>query len=601
MRKQRSSQPDLFEGQLSQEALAFFDAPPELQANLIRSLTELGLSRRARNALSRDIRLVGDLVQVPRYEIARLRGIGKASVNEIEASVDALGLRLGMTLKGWPLDDPVKWRALRGPELSVIRKQAFLSLLPAARRGSHFLEDELEVLKSFAGSARNGKILLAYCGISGRAATLSEVGKDYGLTRERVRQIVSNASSRLRARVFRPPRLCRAVRYIAARSPMSLEEAEQCLVQARIARSRVPMMCCVRLYRLVTGSAPRAAIIRCGTALCVVDRKTTPRIDVLISESRRRISSRGVATVSDVVRWANDSKGITSTAPLLRSLLASLSVAWLDDEAEWFTLPHAARNRLRTICRKVVATAARVDVRVLREGVRRHFHMRGVAPPSRVLARFVDLFPWCKRHDNIVEYRAEVSEGPLLSSTEQVLAQVLRRHGPAMIGTDLVREGMVLGAGQVSLEVALSHSPILSRVAPSIYALRGNSIDPGLVADLQSRIRREESTVDFGWGPHRTMWIMFRITTAILRTGIMPMPAGVRKQANDRYAITGRDGEPSLSLRIGGSNSWGIKRLLSEARVGDAVMIVLNNKAGTATVVVDTEVAIIERIRKMGT
>jgi len=78
----------------------------ELNENLYRSVDELELSVRSTNCLKNaNIRLIGELVQIPENEILKTPNFGKKSLEEIQKVLADMGLHLGMKLEGF---DPSK-------------------------------------------------------------------------------------------------------------------------------------------------------------------------------------------------------------------------------------------------------------------------------------------------------------------------------------------------------------------------------------------------------------------------------------------------------------------------------------------------------------
>ncbi len=78
----------------------------ELNENLYRSVDELELSVRSTNCLKNaNIRLIGELVQIPENEILKTPNFGKKSLEEIQKVLAEMGLHLGMKLEGF---DPSK-------------------------------------------------------------------------------------------------------------------------------------------------------------------------------------------------------------------------------------------------------------------------------------------------------------------------------------------------------------------------------------------------------------------------------------------------------------------------------------------------------------
>ncbi len=81
----------------------------ELNENLYRSVDELELSVRSTNCLKNaNIRLIGELVQIPENEILKTPNFGKKSLEEIQKVLADMGLHLGMKLEGFDPSTVIK-------------------------------------------------------------------------------------------------------------------------------------------------------------------------------------------------------------------------------------------------------------------------------------------------------------------------------------------------------------------------------------------------------------------------------------------------------------------------------------------------------------
>src|ERR1700751_713776 len=100
------------------------------------------------------------------------------------------------------------------------------------RRSRLTLEREL---RDLLGTGRNARIAARYYGFDGRGGgSLQTVGDEIGLTRERVRQIVTPASERLSARRQLSPALDRIIAFVADRMPAAAGEIEAELQSQRL-------------------------------------------------------------------------------------------------------------------------------------------------------------------------------------------------------------------------------------------------------------------------------------------------------------------------------------------------------------------------------
>lgn len=560
--------------------------PMLIQAHCLRHPGELGLSMRAVNALrEHGVHMVGDLVGLSEAKLLRLDGLGRKSVAEITASLGKAGLHLGMRIEGWPPDDVLECRARHAATLATIRARSFADLLPRAAADDHKLEDEFEAIGALAGTDRNRVIALHYLGFGlQELATLEQVGKAHDLTRERVRQLVAQVVRGLRIRVLRPPKMLEAARLLRQNVPITSDGARVLLQQAGLSRGTVRAEAIVRTLSALTNRRPILQGFRLGRTSVLADSRSAKWLARVAAEARRRISRRGVARVPELASWLASAWGQPANEGVVRIVLeASPGVVWLDDSREWFTVLGLPRNRLLNIMRKVLAVADAIEVRSLREGIQRQFHMRGFAPPTRILERLADELPWCARTGQSINGTPDGSAPTvLISPTEQTLVRVLRQRGPVMSGHELVAEAVREGAGDVAVNTALCYSPILQRVAFGVYALRGDKLEPGLVARaIEAASAQSRRLIDFGWSRNRTLWLAMRLSRSTVRTGIFGIPSGLRRQLKDAY-VCGTKSEPTAErLRCNKSQAWGLKRLIAQAgaRPDDVMLLEFDNRA----------------------
>lgn len=581
--------------------------PAPIQAQFLRQPGELGLSIRAVNALrAHGVHLVGDLVGLSEAKLLRLEGLGRKSVAEITAALAKVGLRLGMRIEDWPPDDLLECRARHASALATIRAKSFTDLLPKPAAAIHTLEDEFEAIGELAGSERNRSIVLQYLGFRlSVLPTLEEVGKQHDLTRERVRQLVARVVRGLRIRVLRPPKMLEAARLLRQNVPMTSEGARLLLRQAGLSRGAVRAEAIVRTLSALTNRRPFLQGVQLGNTSVLADSRSAKWLGRVAVEARRRISRRGVARVPEMASWLASSWGQPVNEGVVRTVIEAIpGVVWLDDSRDWFTVAGLPRNRLLNIMRKILTVAGTIEVRSLREGIQRQFHMRGFAPPTRILERLVDELPWCTRVGQSISKRSEgAARDALTSLTEQALVRVLRQHGPVMSGHELVTQAMREGAGDVAVNAALCYSPILQRVAFGVYALRGEKLDSGVVARaIEAASSQTRRLIDFGWSRNRTLWLAMRLSRSTVRTGIFGIPAGLRRQLKDAY-VCGTKSEPTAeSLRCNKSQAWGLRKLILQAgaRPDDLILLEFDNRAETVEVSFGTDSRVWEQLREKG-
>lgn len=158
-------------------------------------------------------------------------------------------------------------------------------------------------LLDLLGTGRNARITARSNGFDGQGGeSFQSVGSAFGLTRERIRQIVTAASARLRAERPVSPMLDRAIAFVADQIPATAGVIEARVIEARIGSKGLT----AGLFRLegvikaaeLLGRLPFAITQVNGERL--VHSRCAPPLDSIIHRARRVVAHYGIANVSDV-------------------------------------------------------------------------------------------------------------------------------------------------------------------------------------------------------------------------------------------------------------------------------------------------------------
>jgi len=145
------------------------------------------------------------------------------------------------------------------------------------------------------------------------------------------------------------------------------------------------------------------------------------------------------------------------------------------------------------------------------------------------------------------------------------------------------------GVNRNSFWVYLNYSPVLERVAPSVYALRGVEVDPAKVAHLAERIKPTEPPLqDDGWTKDGAVWLGYRVNRNLLASGVVTVPARIRNMIGERVLeLFTVEGAPVGKFVISGkSHAWGLTPFIGRrgVEVGDYLIIALDTDLGVAVV-----------------
>jgi Bacterial RNA polymerase, alpha chain C terminal domain/Sigma-70, region 4 len=493
------------------------------RAKLYLRISELDFSPRGANALARaGVEFVGDIAGKTILDFIKLENCGSTTILEIRRKFDELGVPVGIVFSDWDPEEARRIRALQDAEMNRMLAEARNAVVRVPE--SACLEDELSGVLRALANERDTEVVLKLFGWTGKGRRILEsVGQEYGLTRERIRQLAARASRKIRERSIETPWLHKAVDALRAACPATSTTLANLLREAGIAKedfdpSGVIAACEEFGIDSLVTSAPFG-----GTR--VYDR--SDKIDTLAQlrrSSRRLTSARGCVNFEAMC----DELAIEPAARGKYRELMSLGgrITWLDEERQWLFAGGLARNRLGNLVAKVLFVSPEVSLSELRRAVARSRRLE-VVPPTEILARFVQAAGLATVKDGAATAAQSFADAIEAGSAEATILRVFRENGP-VLGWDRLQEFCVTGGmNPITVGIYMSASPIVSRLARGVYALVGEKIAPGTVEEVREKFASSRRSSEFGWSTRGTLWCSVKLTRNILVSGSMPLPAFV--------------------------------------------------------------------------
>lgn len=427
-------------------------------------------------------------------------------------------------------------------------------------------------------------VLIARLGAGGaEPLSLRRAGAIGGMSGERVRQWQAAV---LEARPSHPPympQLDRAIEQITGLTPSSADDASKALQMARITERPFHPTSVFAVAEFCRRSSPFTVEESQGRSF-VTTTPTLEHLPIIASIAGRQASAYGVSNVSEVAVALED-KGVDLPDDAIHGTIATWSSAsFLDDE--WFWMPEAKpqRNRLRNVTRLILSVASPLDVRTLRDGIRRRYTFRRLAvlPPRHVLLSFYrehpefDVLPGEVVHSvDALDYRVELGE------TERIFVEVLRSSPAGVLDrTSFLRACLERGMNANTFSVYTTYSPILDHLATDVWALRGLPVDTAAVEALRAANadrERERRMVDYGWSAEGTLWVASRIPELGRGGAVFSVPSAIKHYVAGRtYKAKADDGTPAGTIVVGeNGSSWGYGPYLHRrgADAGDIMRI----------------------------
>jgi DNA-directed RNA polymerase subunit alpha len=500
-----------------------------IRAWLIAPLSELNFSVRAQNIFKAlGLNTVGDLVTCSESDLRSAGNCGQRTLREIHNFLKPRRLSLGATIENRssriPSGDP---RAA----IAIENQKRFGPLLDAAK----VVEEELISLAAFETSDRNVKLVTRLWGWFGKApCTLEAVGVEFGVTRERVRQVAANVSRRISKRKLAAPLVLAAARFIHRSCPATADHLAGELKRAGLSRVGVHPLG-IEIACKMLGIPLELERASFGKITTYSLEEQSPPFMAFEKEAWRRTQSSGCVNFEALC----DEVGVSaSLRGKIRDLMSQTSqFGWLNEEKTWFYSRRVPvqRNRLLNLASKVLAVCPKIQAGELRTAVARSRRLE-VQPPVKVLERLVVVSGLARSEGDCLIANSNAVQGPEPGSTEDTFVRVLRQHGPALSSQEFEERCIEAGINPITFYIYRSGSPVVTQLAPGVYSPVGALVPPGLINELASKSRRSR-LVEYGWDKEGHIWCAVSLSRPVITTGSLALPSFVANLVQGEWTI----------------------------------------------------------------
>jgi hypothetical protein len=429
------------------------------------------------------------------------------------------------------------------------------------------LEDEFRTALRFAHLAESGaravSMRLGWDGYGG--TTLEEAGRACDLTRERVRQLEGQLKRKIQSGSVVLPLLDEALELLERASPVRCKAAWSLLHKDGLVRGDFKIEGILKTAQLA-GVKTNLKIVE-G---CLLDQGQDSVRARIVEAARKLVTSNGAGSVESLGELVHELD--LSKEQLERFLELNADLDWLDPERSWFFLP-TGRNRAENYLRKILSVNASVSIRDLRDGLRRPPE-REVRLPAMVLKELCERLDWIEVNHETATSRVQLNYCDVLEHTEQTLVEIFRDHGPVLDRSTAVDLAAERGLDRTTAGLNLGWSPVIQRIVTNRYALRGEDVPAGTLEAMRDASPRRRVQQDFGWTREGRLRISYRLSQAVIDSGVVGAPGALRDELSGRYALAPPN-EQLGHINTDGANIWGLPRLLRHygAEAGDALIV----------------------------
>jgi hypothetical protein len=444
------------------------------------------------------------------------------------------------------------------------------------------LEEELVQIFAPASRPRDRQILAEYYGWDGQGGrTLEELGRQHGLSRERIRQVCARAIQQNRGTAVFAPVLDRALALLAKRLPRALEDLQVEFDAAGLSACRLPVQCVQRVGRFLD-RRPEFAVIDIAQSRLAVRPEEAKRLRTILETARQVVSNYGVAKITDLMaELAVQAPEKIDPAIIREALQTQRDFRWLDPRRSWFRLGSQPHYGLPNMIDKVLSVVGQIDVSRLRSAVARYRRSSREPPPQRILLEFCRQMPDTRVQQNVV-----ISDPPrdwrkILTGVERRMVEVLSEHGPVMERTVLEELCICKGMNRFSFNAILMSSPVVAQYGRSVYGLPGLKVSQETARELVSR---RPTTVPkrvlraFGQTTDGKFYLVYRLSQAAISGGVVTVPVAMKPHLRGRFTLRSDEGHDVGTLVAQRGCGWGLGPALRQghAKQGDHLLLLFD-------------------------
>lgn len=441
------------------------------------------------------------------------------------------------------------------------------------------LERELLQIAQAIVKRRDALISARYFGWDGNGGcSLKILAEEFGISKERIRQICTRFITRLKGKTIYAPALDKALKAIAAVVPCSADDLELMLVKEGITEKQFRIEGIIQAAETL-GRELSFTVTKVKNTRLVIPLRFEKIVDVTLDVLHKLAVHWGVVSVTEAATRVIEKAEKSVDPQLVINIIHALGcIDWLDSERQWFWIPSVRQSPLIRNLRKILSVANQIKVSELRSGLARHYRVQGFAPPQNILLALCEKLPWCKTQQDLVAASESIDKGRALSKGEQIMVSILERDGPVMRRDRFEELCLQAGLRRSTFYMYLSYSPVITRYSIGVYGLIGAKIGPGMVEQLAPRRKPTRVILDYGWAGPAKVWICYRLTQSIKASGVVGIPASMKRFLQGEFELKAVDGASIGRLVVGENGTYGLTPFFNRrgGKTGDYLVLTFN-------------------------
>ena len=542
---------------------------------LLEKLESCDLSVRAKKLIdAAGIKFVGDLVSnISHKEIMKFPNSGKITLNEIEVFLSQNNLYLGMK---------TNWNNIENKDYLVkeYSKNQTLNIdfnidniiLKYLKKKSKETESQFE---------RRKKIITLRFGLNGKFSTLDTIGKEFNITRERIRQIQSKFCKEIKSKEDLKFSIKKLILFTSQQTPVLEKSLNISLSQGgffntyksftnlrNIIVSFAKYSFDIYVFRDLSYNLEEPSETMSFQEFLTSSKKEEKNLNSIITNSRKWTTKFSYCNFNKLINSLFKTNNYSKFNNYKTSLALHENFLWFDED-NFIALDTAGQTVLSRL-KKILFINKKISFIDFKEALLNDQQIDS-APPIDLLKK-ICIANKLKYDENFIYYSGYDVE---IANLDKKIIKLFKENGEFLTFWQCVELSKNYDIKSGSLYKMLYSSYLVKKLENKVFCLFGTEIDNEKVLsaiELAKKEYKENSDlkIEIAWTKEKKVLLQFNLTKVIKLRGLLYLPNNVWDNIlmGSYYNYEIKD-----YLKVGGNSVWGLGKFLEKYKLDSKINI----------------------------
>ena len=542
---------------------------------LLEKLESCDLSVRAKKFIdAAGIKFVGDLVSnISHKEVMKFPNSGKITLNEIEVFLSQNNLYLGMKTN-WNNIENKDYLAKEYSKNQTLNIDFNIDNIISKylKKKSKETESQFE---------RRKKIITLRFGLNGKFSTLDTIGKEFNITRERIRQIQSKFCNEIKNKADLKFSIKKLILFTSQQTPVLEKSLNVSFTQSgffntyksftnlrNIIASFTKYSFDIYVFRDLSYNLEEPSETTSFQEFLISSKKEEKNLNSIITNSRKWTTKFSYCNFNKLINSLFKTNNYSKFNNYKTSLALHENFLWFDED-NFIALDTAGQTVLSRL-KKILFINKKISFIDFKEALLNDQRIDS-APPIDLLKK-ICIANKLKYDENFIYYSGYDVE---IANLDKKIIKLFKENGEFLTFWQCVELSKNYDIKPGSLYKMLYSSYLVKKLENKVFCLFGTEIDNEKVLsaiELAKKEYKENSDleIEIAWTKEKKVLLQFNLTKVIKLRGLLYLPNNVWDNIlmGSYYNYEIKD-----YLKVGGNSVWGLGKFLEKYKLDSKINI----------------------------